>query len=59
MICGDFDNGTDRCCKYCNYFFLWGVSTGYCMKKDEDMLSWDEACEKFKKLEKIEKIVEK
>lgn len=55
MICGDFDNGTDRCCKYCNYFFLWGVSTGYCTEKCEDMLSWDEACEKFKKLEEIEK----
>jgi hypothetical protein len=54
-ISGDFDNGTENCCKYCENFALWGVSTGYCTEKCEDMLSLDEACEKFKKLEEIEK----
>lgn len=48
-IFGDFDNGTDQCCKYCENFALWGVSTGYCTEKCEDMLSWDDACESFKK----------
>lgn len=47
-ICGAFDNGTKKCCKYCNHFILWGTSTGYCDEKDCDKSTWDKACRKYK-----------
>ena len=48
FVCGAFDNGTDKCCKYCKHFMLWGVSTGYCDIKDEDMQS-SNSCDRFEK----------
>ena len=47
IICGDFDNGTKECCKYCGHFMLWGVNTGFCDVKNDDMCSWN-SCERFK-----------
>ena len=49
-FCGPYDNGTEKCCKYCEYFRLWGTCTGYCTVIQDDTCTFTEACESFKKL---------
>ncbi len=48
FICGAFTKGKTKPCKRCKHFILWGVSTGYCMKKSEDMMTWN-TCKFFKR----------
>ncbi len=48
FICGPFTKGKKKPCKHCKYFSLWGVSTGYCFKHQEDFQTW-ENCKYFKR----------
>ena len=55
FICGNFTRGQKKPCKHCKNFFLWGISTGYCTKRNEDMQCHDH-CKYFKRDSEIWKI---
>jgi len=52
FICGAFTKGTKKPCKYCKYFHLWGVSTGYCTLHEQDFSTW-EHCKYYKRDRKL------
>jgi hypothetical protein len=39
-------------CKHCKYFYLWGVSTGYCTLHEQDFSTW-EHCKYYKRDRKL------
>lgn len=47
-LCGTFIRGQKKPCKHCRNFFLWGVSSGACIKHNVDMMTWDH-CKYFKR----------
>ena len=48
FICGNFTYGQRKPCKMCRHFFLWGISTGYCLRKKEDK-QCHEHCKYYKR----------
>lgn len=48
VICGSFTYGRKKPCKNCKYFFLWGTSTGYCSKHNNDEMCQGH-CKYFKR----------
>ena len=47
-ICGSFTYGQKKPCKYCERFFMWGTSTGYCSKHQQDK-HCSEHCKYYKR----------
>lgn len=50
-FCGPFSNGSRNCCKYCEHFFLWGVSTGWCNVIKNDVCTFTDGCDNFNEIE--------
>ena len=47
FVCGN-STTRNKPCKHCKHFMLWGISTGYCFKK-KDNLSCNNHCKYYKR----------